>query len=59
MELLNPDEKKKKCYVQKCLDGRDGLVIAASDYTRTFSDQIRPYTDKTFLFFRNGRIWKK
>ena len=46
--LLNPDEKKKKSYVQKCLNKRDGPIIAASDYTRSFSDQIRPYTDKRF-----------
>ena len=46
--LLNPNEKRKKSYVQKCLEKRDGPIIAASDYTRSFSDQIRPYTDKTF-----------
>tara|TARA_X000001036_G_scaffold420252_1_gene440914 strand:+ start:19 stop:3036 length:3018 start_codon:yes stop_codon:yes gene_type:complete len=49
--LLNPNENLKKSYVQKCLDKRDGPVIAASDYTRAFSDQIRPYTDKTFYSF--------
>ena len=37
--------------MQKCLDKRDGPVIAASDYTRAFVDQIRPYTDKTFYSF--------
>ena len=46
--LLNPNEKKKKSYVQKCLEKTDGPVIAASDYTRSFSDQIRPYTEKPF-----------
>ena len=46
--LLNPNEKKKRSYVQKCLEKRDGPIIAASDYTRSFSDQIRPYTNKTF-----------
>ena len=46
--LLNPDEKKKKSYVEKCLEKRDGPVIAASDYVRSFSDQIRPYTQKPF-----------
>jgi len=49
--LLNPNEKPKKTYVQKCLDKRDGPIIAASDYTRAFADQIRPYTDKTFYSF--------
>jgi pyruvate dehydrogenase E1 component len=49
--LLNPNEKPKKSYVQKCLEKRDGPVIAASDYTRAFSDQIRPYTEKKFYSF--------
>ncbi|MDB9705475.1 pyruvate dehydrogenase (acetyl-transferring), homodimeric type [Pelagibacteraceae bacterium] len=48
LNLLNPNEKPKKSYVQKCLEKRDGPVIAASDYTRAFADQIRPYTDKSF-----------
>ena len=51
LNLLNPNEKPKKTYVQKCLDKRDGPIIAASDYTRAFADQIRPYTDKTFYSF--------
>ena len=46
--LLNPNEKRKKSFVQKCLEKRDGPIIAASDYTRSFSDQIRPYTEKPF-----------
>ena len=46
--LLNPNEKRKKSYVQKCFEKRDGPIVAASDYTRSFSDQIRPYTDKQF-----------
>ncbi len=49
--LLNPDEKKKKSYVQKCMEKRDGPIIAASDYVRSFSDQIRPYTQKPFYSF--------
>ena len=40
--------KKKKSHVEKCLEKRDGPIIAASDYTRAFSDQIRPYTGKSF-----------
>ena len=51
LNLLNPNEKPKKSYVQKCLEKRDGPVMAASDYTRAFSDQIRPYTDKSFYSF--------
>ncbi len=49
--LLNPDEKRKKSYVEKCLEKRDGPIIAASDYVRSFSDQIRPYVQKPFYSF--------
>jgi len=46
--LLNPKNKKEKSYIEKCLEKRDGPVIAVTDYVRSFSDQIRPYTDKPF-----------
>jgi pyruvate dehydrogenase E1 component len=46
--LLNPSEKPKKSYVEECLGNRDGIIIAASDYMRSFADQIRPYTSKKF-----------
>jgi len=46
--LLNPTKKREKTYIEKCLDKRDGPIIAASDYVRSFSDQIRPYTKKPF-----------
>jgi len=49
--LLNPGEKPEKSYVQKCLDQRDGPIIAASDYIRTYADQIRPYLSKPFYSF--------
>ena len=49
--LLNPLEKPEKSYVQKCLNNRDGLIIAASDYMRAFADQIRPYISKAFYSF--------
>jgi len=49
--LLNPNEKPEKSYVQKCLDSKDGPIIAASDYMRVFADQIRPYISKPFYSF--------
>jgi pyruvate dehydrogenase E1 component len=41
--LLHPAEPPRKSYVETCLAGRDGPVVAASDYMRLFADQIRPY----------------
>ena len=49
--LLNPGEKPEKSYVQKCLGERNGPIIAASDYIRTYADQIRPYLSKPFYSF--------
>ena len=30
------------------MEKKEGPIIAASDYTRSFSDQIRPYIEKPF-----------
>ena len=49
--LLNPTEKPKVSYVESCLGKKDGPVIAASDYMRSFADQIRPYISKSFYSF--------
>ena len=45
---LHPDKKPKDTYIQKCLKGRSGPVIAASDYIRSHVDQIRPYINSSF-----------
>jgi pyruvate dehydrogenase E1 component len=49
--LLNPTEKAEKSYIEKCLGKREGMIIAASDYIRTYVDQIRPYISKSFYSF--------
>ena len=49
--LLNPGEQPEKSYVEKCLRKREGPIIAASDYVRTYADQIRPYLSKPFYSF--------
>ena len=49
--LLNPGEKPVSSYVEKCLRKREGPVIAASDYMRTYADQIRPYLSRPFYSF--------
>jgi len=49
--LLNPGAKPEKSYVEKCLSTRDGPIVAASDYVRSFADQIRPYLSKPFYSF--------
>ena len=46
--LLNPDKTPKKPYVEKCLGKTEGPILAASDYMRANTDQIRPYVNKSF-----------
>jgi pyruvate dehydrogenase E1 component len=41
--LLHPTEAPRKSWVETCLDGRQGPVVASTDYIRLFADQIRPY----------------
>ena len=42
-EMLNPEEERPANWVEKCLDGRSGPVIASTDYMRAYADQIRPW----------------
>jgi len=49
--LLHPEDKARVPYVTQCLEKHAGPVVAASDYMKTFADQIRP-------FMPAGRIYK-
>ena len=39
--LLHPTEVRRKSWVEACLDGHEGPVIASTDYMRNYADQIR------------------
>ncbi|MGH8447404.1 MAG: pyruvate dehydrogenase (acetyl-transferring), homodimeric type [Solimonas sp.] len=41
--LLHPAQPAKKSYVQECLEGMTGPVIASTDWVRAYAEQIRPY----------------
>ena len=41
--LLHPTETPRKSFVAKQLEGHEGPVVAATDYMKTFADQIRPF----------------
>jgi pyruvate dehydrogenase E1 component len=41
--LLHPTEPRRKSWVESCLDGHEGPVIASTDYMRNYADQIREY----------------
>ncbi|MDA8110763.1 MAG: pyruvate dehydrogenase (acetyl-transferring), homodimeric type [Betaproteobacteria bacterium] len=44
--LLHPEEEPRVPYVTRCLQPHAGPVVAASDYIKTFADQIRPYVPR-------------
>ena len=45
---LHPLEDAKVSYVEQCLKGRRGPVIAATDYMKSYPDQIRKWVPGTF-----------
>jgi pyruvate dehydrogenase E1 component len=47
--LLHPGKKPRKSFVEENLGGREGPVIAATDYMRAFPEQIRPYVPGRFI----------
>jgi pyruvate dehydrogenase E1 component len=48
--MLHPEAKPRVPYVTQALQGKTGPVIAASDYVKSFADQIRPFVprDRTY-----------
>ncbi len=47
--LLHPSEPMRRNYVTRCLAERQGPVVAASDYVKLFSDQIRAYVPRRYV----------
>jgi pyruvate dehydrogenase E1 component len=47
--LLHPESKPRVSYVAQCLEGREGPGIAATDYVRTFAEQIRPFVGRKYV----------
>jgi pyruvate dehydrogenase E1 component len=48
--LLHPEAEAKVPYVTRCLAGRAGPVVAATDYVKTFADQIRPFVPREKVY---------
>jgi len=47
--LLHPSQPPRKSYVEECLDGRQGPVIASTDYMRAFAEQIGPFVPQRYV----------
>jgi pyruvate dehydrogenase E1 component len=47
--LLHPEQERRVSYLESCLKDREGPVIAATDYKKTFADQLRPFIPKRLI----------
>jgi pyruvate dehydrogenase E1 component len=49
--LLHPESEPRTSYVAQCLQSRPaGPVIAATDYVKSFADQIRPFVPRDRVY---------
>lgn len=46
--MLHPEEEKRLSFVERQLSASEGPVIAATDYMRLFSEQIRAYVPRSY-----------
>ena len=46
--MLHPEEAPQQSYVESCLDGTKGPVIAATDYMKSYADQVREFVPRTY-----------
>jgi pyruvate dehydrogenase E1 component len=46
--MLHPTQPPRKSHVETCLEGREGPVIASTDYMRAYADQLRAFLPKRF-----------
>jgi pyruvate dehydrogenase E1 component len=46
--LLHPESAARESYVEKQLKGHAGPVIAASDYMKTYFEQLRPFIPRPY-----------
>lgn len=46
--LLHPEQELRTSYVEQCLDGHEGPVIASTDYMRMYADQLREFIPRRY-----------
>jgi pyruvate dehydrogenase E1 component len=46
--MLHPEEKPRVSWVEQCLGGRKGPMVAATDYIKTFADGIGPFVNRRY-----------
>ncbi len=48
-QLLDPNAAAEATYVEQCLAGHAGPVVAATDYVKMYAEQIRPFVPRNYL----------
>ena len=46
---LNPGEKRRKSYISECMEGEDGVFVAATDYLKSLPDSVSAYFPKPLV----------
>jgi pyruvate dehydrogenase E1 component len=46
--MLHPTDAPRVPYVEQCLKEHEGPVIAATDYMKTYAEQVRPFLPRRF-----------
>ncbi|WP_346796229.1 pyruvate dehydrogenase (acetyl-transferring), homodimeric type [Halomonas sp. Bachu 37] len=46
--FLNPDDEPAKPHVTRCLEGREGPVVASTDYMKLYADQVRAWVPSDY-----------
>lgn len=46
--MLHAEEKPRTSYLAECLEKHEGPIIAATDYIRSYAEQIRPYLSRRY-----------
>lgn len=47
--MMHPDKKPAKTYLEQCLKGFDGPIVAATDYVRAYPELIRAYLTNSYV----------
>jgi pyruvate dehydrogenase E1 component len=47
--LLHPSKPRRKSYIEAALEGHAGPVVAATDYMRSFADQVRSQIPRRYV----------
>ncbi|MBU2645024.1 pyruvate dehydrogenase (acetyl-transferring), homodimeric type [bacterium] len=46
--MLHPESPRVKCYLEQVLSAHPGPVVAATDYMKSYADQLKPFIPGTY-----------